>query len=180
VIGTHLTSLVSILNTAVIASGGNSSLILLHELHPSYPTTEPVTALVGHHANVCTLAYSSRRGRLISSSWDCAARIWRRRESSEAHTCPEAKTTVGDWECEKVLSGHSAAVWGVAIFEEGPREGCFITGELLLGFDTWYGETILNAVRTFCQDLPIDISSFGITRGPTSKIFLNKTMLSDR
>lgn len=113
---------------AVIASGGNSSLILLHELQPPYPTTAPITALVGHHANVCTLAYSSKRRKLLSASWDCAARIWSRRESSEVDVAASQVGKIGDWECEKVLAGHSAAVWGIGIFEEGPCEGCYITG----------------------------------------------------
>jgi WD40 repeat protein len=49
------------------------------------------------------------------------------------------KSKAGDWECELVLSGHEAAVWGVTILEGGPHDGYFLSGEFCLkvvGFAT--------------------------------------------
>jgi WD40 repeat protein len=97
----------------LIASGGNSSMILLHSL--TTLESDSIECLVGHSLNVCTLAYSSRHRKLISASWDGTARVWSRDGSK--------------WETTLVLDGHDAAVWGVAIVDEGAKEGCYLTGE---------------------------------------------------
>ncbi|RXK37832.1 hypothetical protein M231_04830 [Tremella mesenterica] len=98
----------------LIASGGNSSLILLHSLKTLDP--EPVEHLAGHGLNVCALAYSSKLEKLISGSWDTTARVWSR--------------SSGRWDTEVVLTGHEAAVWGVAILDEGSRTGCYLTVDI--------------------------------------------------
>lgn len=106
-----------------IASSGNSSLIILNSLSASSP--DAIQVLIGHALNVCTLAYSAKQGRLISGSWDRTARIWSREQASDAkRTEPEAS----GWLCEAVLDGHDEAVWGVAIIDEGPKEGLYLTG----------------------------------------------------
>jgi phospholipase A-2-activating protein len=64
---------------------------------------------------------------------------------------PSGKDVAGKWDCEKVLSGHSAAVWGVAIFEEGPREGCYITG--------WSNSASIAAMATAHHRFPCQTGS---------------------
>lgn len=39
------------------------------------------------------------------------------------------KSKAGEWEGQLVLSGHEAAVWGVAVLDEGPLEGFYLTGK---------------------------------------------------
>jgi WD40 repeat protein len=159
---------------ALIASAGNSSLILLHELDPLYPTSDPLTALTGHYANVCALSYSGKRRKLISASWDCAARIWTRVRGQG----PSGKDVAGKWDCEKVLSGHSAAVWGVAIFEEGPREGCYITGwSIPLPLRRWPPLMIVSLVK---QALRTGSSNYGRRRVSSSMISLYNQIASVR
>ena len=96
----------------LLASGGNSALILLHSLESF--ASDSVDCLIGHALNVCTLAYSSALNKLVSGSWDHTARIWSR--------------TREGWTCELVLDGHDEAVWGVAAIDEGVKKGCFLTG----------------------------------------------------
>lgn len=108
----YVNSLAAIPSSNLIASGGNSALILLHSLDTL--DSEPTECLIGHSLNVCTLIYSARLQRLVSGSWDHTARIWGTRDER--------------WECELVLDKHDEAVWGVAVVEEGLREGCYLTG----------------------------------------------------
>ncbi|OCF44900.1 hypothetical protein I317_01179 [Kwoniella heveanensis CBS 569] len=100
----------------IIASGGNSGLILLHSLRTFDPTS--CGRLSGHGLNVCTLAYSRKLKKLISGSWDHTARVWSRKE--------------GRWNSDLLLEGHEEAVWGVAIVDAGPREGCFLTADNMI------------------------------------------------
>lgn len=103
-----------LIDTEYIASGGNSSLILLHSLSTLSP--DPVHTLIGHSLNVSTLQYSPKRQKLISGSWDRTARIW-------APPGPSSK----EWECVKVLEEHEEAVWGVLAIDSGPEEGGWLT-----------------------------------------------------
>ncbi|ORY26271.1 WD40-repeat-containing domain protein [Naematelia encephala] len=111
-----------------IASGGNSSLILLHSLDTLNP--EPAECLIGHSLNVCTLTYSPSLAKLVSASWDHTARVW--------------SETDGHWDTELVLQGHSEAVWGVTVVETGVRLGCYITGSADRTIILWSqrGETL--------------------------------------
>ncbi|WRT68926.1 uncharacterized protein IL334_005908 [Kwoniella shivajii] len=95
------------------ASGGNSSLILLHSLKTLASETQD--CLTGHILNVCTLSYSVKRKKLISGSWDQTARVWSRSQSQ--------------WGTDFTLEGHDAAVWGVAVVEEGQHCGCYLTAD---------------------------------------------------
>lgn len=58
--------------------------------------SEPQWTLVGHTSNVCSLDFSNNT--LISSSWDCTARVWR------------------DMSPLYELSGHTAAIWDAKIW----------------------------------------------------------------
>jgi WD40 repeat protein len=97
----------------LLASGGNSSLILLHSLESL--KSDAVDCLIGHALNVCTLAYSPVLEKLVSGSWDHTARVWSR--------------ATGEWKCELILEGHVEAVWGVAAIDGGDRRGCFLSGK---------------------------------------------------
>ena len=128
-----LTQLTPVTPADLIASSGNSAIILFHlygdDLGPD-PSPEPVDGLIGHHANVCALQYSRKHKKMISASWDCAGRLWSRSKSSSNNVAAgKAKSKAGDWACELVLSGHEAAVWGVAILDEGLYDGNYLTGE---------------------------------------------------
>ncbi|KAI5454874.1 WD repeat protein Lub1 [Naganishia albida] len=118
----------------IIASAGNSTIILLHLFDDdpaAPPPSEPVDGLIGHHANICALFYSRKHRQLISASWDCAARVWSRTGKQGKPGEEEkgrVKSKAGEWECRLVLSGHMAAVWGVAILEGGPHDGFFLSG----------------------------------------------------
>jgi len=108
----------------LLASGGNSSLILLHNLDTLAPEAED--CLIGHTANVCALSYSATLGKLASCSWDCTARVWSR-STTEAEAGADAEPK-SKWACEVVLEGHEQAVWDCRIFETGAHAGCYITG----------------------------------------------------
>jgi WD40 repeat protein len=127
----HSRRLVALRVDGLIASAGNSTIILLH-LFDNDPTTtpssEPVDGLIGHHANICALSYSRRHKQLISASWDCAARVWSRSVKGKEGE-GKVKSKAGEWECRCVLSGHEAAVWGVTILEGGPHDGFFFSGQ---------------------------------------------------
>ncbi|WVQ64045.1 uncharacterized protein L199_002204 [Kwoniella botswanensis] len=112
----------------LLASGGNSSLILLHSLKTFSPESEH--CLIGHSLNVCTLSYSTKRKKLISGSWDQTARIWSRSLESR------------EWVCERVLEGHEQAVWGVAIIDEGPKANCYVTADRLIHLWNEEGEIL--------------------------------------
>lgn len=78
------------------------------------------------------MSYSRKHRQLISASWDCAARVWSRSAKGKIEGEDgkgKVKSKAGDWECELVLSGHEAAVWGVTILEGGPHDGYFLSGE---------------------------------------------------
>ncbi|WWC97833.1 hypothetical protein V866_004720 [Kwoniella sp. B9012] len=112
----------------LLASGGNSSLILLHSLKTFSPESEH--CLIGHSLNVCTMSYSTKRKKLISGSWDQTARIWSRSLVSK------------EWVCERVLEGHEQAVWGVAIIDEGPKANCYLTADRLIHLWNEEGEIL--------------------------------------
>lgn len=140
------------LSADLIASSGNSTIILFHlygdDLGPDH-SPEPADGLIGHHANVCALQYSRKHRKMISASWDCAARVWSRSKRLSGNDVPKkAKSKAGDWNCERVLSGHEAAVWGVAILDGGLYDGNYMTGKPLhSGFDS----TVLHAKSSGLQ-----------------------------
>jgi hypothetical protein len=117
----------------LVASAGNSTIILFH-LYGDDPSPEPVDGLIGHHANVCALQYSRQHKKMISASWDSAARVWSRSKKPRGDDeGGKVKSKAGDWGCEHVLSGHEAAVWGVAILDGGSYDGHYLTGESCVG-----------------------------------------------
>jgi len=74
---------------------------------------------MGHQLNVCTLAYSPKRRKLLSASWDYTARVW----------AQHGESADSEWKCELVLDRHEQAVWGIAAVDEGKHDGCILTGE---------------------------------------------------
>lgn len=115
-----------------IASGGNSSLILLHSLRTLSP--ESTHALIGHQLNVATMHFSTKRRKLISGSWDRTARVWQPTTTSEESNENSGRGSGSGWDTELVLEQHEEAVWGVMAIDDGPQEGGWLTasGELLL------------------------------------------------
>ncbi|WVW79197.1 hypothetical protein I302_101163 [Kwoniella bestiolae CBS 10118] len=69
--------------------------------------------LDGHHAYVNSLAY-----------------------------IPSTDESDGEWDCETVLEGHDQAVWGVAIIDEGPKEGCYLTADRMIFLWNQKGEVL--------------------------------------
>nr|XP_019009704.1 uncharacterized protein I206_05264 [Kwoniella pini CBS 10737]OCF48485.1 hypothetical protein I206_05264 [Kwoniella pini CBS 10737] len=110
----------------LLASGGNSSLILLHSLKTLVPESQH--CLIGHSLNVCALAYSTKFQKLISGSWDQTARVWSKSSA--------------EWTTDVVLEGHEQAVWGVSIVEEGPKAGCFLTADRMIFLWNKEGEVL--------------------------------------
>lgn len=94
-----------------LASGGNSTMILLHSLDSLSP--QIAFCLIGHTHNVCALHYSPSRKLLGSSSWDTTARIWAR--------------SGDDWVTRHVLGGHRAAVWDVKILDDAAWQANYVT-----------------------------------------------------
>lgn len=105
----------------LLASGGNSTMILIHSLDAV--ENDALFCLLGHTHNVCALHYSSKRKMLASASWDGTARTWIRGED--------------DWVCQRVLEGHRAAVWDVKIVDDEAWECRMLTasGESTLTAD---------------------------------------------
>nr|XP_018259045.1 uncharacterized protein I303_08588 [Kwoniella dejecticola CBS 10117]OBR81203.1 hypothetical protein I303_08588 [Kwoniella dejecticola CBS 10117] len=110
----------------LLASGGNSSVILLHSLKTL--ASESQHCLIGHSLNVCALAFSTEHQKLISGSWDQTARIWSRRS--------------GEWKMDVVLAGHDQAVWGVSIVDSGPKTGCSLTADRMIFLWNEQGEIL--------------------------------------
>ena len=110
-----LSALLSALRSALLASGGNSAVILLHSLSSLDP--EPEQCLIGHALNVCALVYDQTSKKLLSGSWDSTAIVWSEGEKE------------GEWSAEVILKGHEAAVWGVAFVQDFAHRGNFLTGE---------------------------------------------------
>lgn len=90
----------------LVASGGNSTMILIHSLDSV--EKDPLLCLLGHTNNVCALHYSSKRKMLASASWDGTARLW--------------IPTDGKWMCHRMLDGHRQAVWDVKVIDEDAWE----------------------------------------------------------
>lgn len=105
----------------LIASGGNSSMILLHSL--STLDSEPVDTLIGHALNVCVLDYSEERDCLISGSWDHTARVWTRNRS--------------EWSTSVELVGHAEAVWAVAVINGSSTGFSYLTGSADQLINVW-------------------------------------------
>ncbi|WWC91345.1 uncharacterized protein L201_006288 [Kwoniella dendrophila CBS 6074] len=123
----YVNSLAYIPSGDFLASGGNSTVILLHSIKTLSPESQH--CLIGHTSNVCTLHYSTKHKKLISGSWDQTARVW-------------SKSPNEEWTCEAVLEGHEQAVWGVAIIDEGPKLGCYITADRMIFLWNEKGEII--------------------------------------
>ncbi|GAA6001146.1 hypothetical protein JCM10207_007431 [Rhodosporidiobolus poonsookiae] len=94
-----------------LACAGQDSLIHLFPLSPSAPSS-PTHTLLGHAHNVCAIHCSPDGRRIASASWDLTARVWSWRAGAAVGDENGAK---GEWDCERVLVGHGAAVWDVLL-----------------------------------------------------------------
>lgn len=86
----------------VVALGGKDGIIYLSEPQGSFikPGDDfGKFQLVGHQGNVCALNY--RDDTLISSSWDCTAKVWDLQSFSVKYN----------------LTGHSASVWDAKVID---------------------------------------------------------------
>jgi len=76
---------------------------------------DPLYQLEGHAENVTSL-YVGKFGTMISGSWDCTAKVWVSRK------------------CSMTLSGHTFAVWAVAIL---PEVGIMVTASADKSIKLW-------------------------------------------
>eukprot|EP00092_Neocalanus_flemingeri_P037378 GFUD01040702.1.p1 GENE.GFUD01040702.1~~GFUD01040702.1.p1 ORF type:complete len:806 (-),score=248.04 GFUD01040702.1:260-2677(-) len=76
---------------------------------------DPLYQLEGHAENVTSL-FVGKFGTIISGSWDCTAKVWVNRK------------------CSMTLSGHSFAVWAVAIL---PEVGIMVTASADKAIKLW-------------------------------------------
>lgn len=86
----------------MVAVGGKDAIIYLAEPHASFVKPGDDFGkyqLIGHQGNVCALHYSDNV--LISSSWDCTAKVWDLSSCSVKYD----------------LVGHSASVWDAKIVD---------------------------------------------------------------
>lgn len=58
--------------------------------------------MVGHNNQICSLDVGPNGDWIVSGSWDSTAKLWQ----------------VGKWEVEGELSGHTATVWSVCVFDK--------------------------------------------------------------
>ncbi|GAA5826417.1 hypothetical protein JCM5353_008865 [Sporobolomyces roseus] len=86
------------LSQGYLLTAGQDGLIQVY----SPPSQEPVQTLLGHGHNVCCLHTDKKGKRVASGSWDMTARIWNTK----------------NWECERVLVDHGAAVWNVMLVDD--------------------------------------------------------------
>lgn len=84
----------------LILSGGKDTIIEVR-VPSKAPEDNAEALLIGHAGNVCALDVDPAGKYIVSGSWDCEARIW----------------PVGKWECQTVLKGHEASVWGVLAYD---------------------------------------------------------------
>lgn len=104
----------------LIISGGKNQLI---DLTAPYSTQEedPVSVLIGHEANVCSL--DSKGPLIISGSWDTTAKVWQ--DGSVLYN----------------LKGHSASVWDVKIIDAVNHE--FLTCSADKTVKKWKGDKVI-------------------------------------
>ncbi|KAK4705722.1 phospholipase A-2-activating protein, partial [Phenoliferia sp. Uapishka_3] len=97
-------------NPGYLITGGQDSLINVFDLAAADLSSVPTLTLSGHSSNVCAL--HAVGDFLVSGSWDCTARVW---------------NIAKNWECERILEGHRAAVWDVLALKTAKYEGAVIT-----------------------------------------------------
>ena len=98
-------------------SGGSDK--ILYAFSPNLPsdddvatsvdTEEPLYALIGHEGNITTIEVAPEKEDLLaltgptiySGSWDMSIRVWE------------------NWTCTHVMTGHTQAVWSIALLSNG-------------------------------------------------------------
>ena len=111
--------------------GGLDARILAYETRSSYsdkPQSKPLDTLQEHYDNVCHLSVAEGREQtlLISASWDCTSRVWRRQEAA------------GPWVHLHTLKGHERAVWAAEVVCADKGKEAYLTGELQSLLDAPY------------------------------------------
>lgn len=94
----------------LVAIGGKDAVIYLSDIHDSFAKPGDDFGkyqLVGHQGNICSLNYKD--GVLISSSWDCTAKVW----------------DLISFDVKFDLIGHEASVWDAQIVDAS--ENIFLT-----------------------------------------------------
>ncbi|MCJ1309905.1 hypothetical protein MMC25_003566 [Agyrium rufum] len=84
----------------LVVSGGKDTIIEVRKPGKA-PEENAEGLLLGHSHNVCSLDVTPDGKHIISGSWDGSARVW----------------SIGGWECETVLEGHSGSVWAVLAYD---------------------------------------------------------------
>ncbi|KAI9801074.1 MAG: hypothetical protein M1833_002942 [Piccolia ochrophora] len=137
----------SAFTNGLVVSGSQDSLIELRQ-RGSSPEANAEALLLGHGHNVCALDVEPSGQWVVSGGWDAQCRVW----------------SVGKWETEVVLEGHTASVWAVLAWDsETVITGCadqlvriyHVSGKLLRTI-----KGIPDVIRALCK-LPKNHSSGG-------------------
>lgn len=110
-------------DTPLVAVGGKDAVIYVSDIHDSFVKQGDDFGnyqLIGHQGNVCSLNYKD--GTLISSSWDCTAKVW-------------DLTTFG---VKYDLVGHQASVWDAQIVDA--KESIYLTCSADRTIRKWKGD----------------------------------------
>ncbi|KAK0825060.1 WD repeat protein Lub1 [Friedmanniomyces endolithicus] len=84
-----------------VAAGGRETFVFVKHVG-SPPNADPHRLLIGHAGNVTCLAFSIDGSKIVSGGWDSQVFVW----------------DVEDGRVTAELTGHSAPVWGVLVYDE--------------------------------------------------------------
>lgn len=104
----------------LIVSSGSDCTIQVHEVLDE----QPKYVLIGHSANVCSLAVGKNDFGvvvLVSGSWDRSVIVWK------------------NWKKSATLSGHTESVWGIALWA---AENTIVTGSADRSIRIWKKESL--------------------------------------
>ncbi|SGZ57138.1 CIC11C00000003371 [Sungouiella intermedia] len=107
----------------LVAIGGKDAVIYISDIHDSFVKQGDDFGkyqLIGHQGNVCSLNYKD--GSLISSSWDCTAKVW----------------DLTNFGVKYDLVGHTASVWDAQIVDA--TEGIYLTCSADRTIRKWRGD----------------------------------------
>lgn len=110
-------------DTPLVAIGGKDAVIYVSDTHDSFVKQGDDFGkyqLIGHQGNVCSLNYKD--GALISSSWDCTAKVWDLTTFTVKHD----------------LVGHAASVWDAQIVDA--NENIYLTCSADRTIRKWKGD----------------------------------------
>ncbi len=84
-----------------VAAGGRETFVFVKHVG-SPPDADPHRMLIGHAGNITCLAFSTDGSKIVSGGWDSQVFVW----------------DVEDGSVTAELTGHSAPVWGVLVYDE--------------------------------------------------------------